>query len=81
MVSAVHLIFCSTIQCTSLECLELAGEVIPEKTTGIEDQTSNFRKVWKTKAVHLLSVFILIYVGVEVTIGGLLIVKLNRVGC
>ncbi len=73
MVSVVQVdrIVCSTIQCTSLDCLKIAGEVVPAKPNGIEEHTSNFRKVLKCKAVHLLSAFVLIYVGVEFTIGGL----------
>ncbi|KAF8155522.1 MFS general substrate transporter [Crassisporium funariophilum] len=50
------------------DCLELAGEVLPEKVAGSDEGT--FRKVMATRAVHLLAFFILIYVGVEVTIGG-----------
>ena len=55
----------------SVECLALAGEVIPESTSGSEENTSNLRNVMRSRAVHLLALFILIYVGVEVTIGGL----------
>ncbi|CAA7269995.1 unnamed protein product [Cyclocybe aegerita] len=50
------------------ECLRQAGEVIPERTA--ESEQGTFKTVMRTKAVHLLAVFILIYVGVEVTIGG-----------
>ncbi|KDR80389.1 hypothetical protein GALMADRAFT_223273 [Galerina marginata CBS 339.88] len=50
------------------ECLEQAGEVIPEKSAASEENT--FRQVMRTRAVHLLAFFILVYVGVEVTIGG-----------
>lgn len=53
------------------ECLLQAGEIIPETTpnSGSED-SGTFKKVITTRAVHLLALFILIYVGVEVTIGG-----------
>ncbi|KAJ3516394.1 hypothetical protein NLJ89_g1148 [Agrocybe chaxingu] len=50
------------------ECLRQAGEIVPERTT--ENEQGTFKTVMRTKAVHLLAVFILIYVGVEVTIGG-----------
>ncbi|KAF8966641.1 MFS general substrate transporter [Flammula alnicola] len=53
---------------TQDDCLEQAGEVIPEKTA--ESQGGTFKQVTRTRAVHLLAIFILIYVGVEVTVGG-----------
>ncbi len=53
-----------------VECLALAGEVIPESTSVTEENTSNLRNVMRSRAVHLLALFTLIYVGVEVTIGG-----------
>lgn len=49
------------------ECLKLAGEVIPDRVAGEE---GTFKDVMNCQAVHLLAFFILIYVGVEVTIGG-----------
>jgi fucose permease len=55
------------------ECLPQAGEleIIPEKdaTSGIE-KSGNSKTVLTNPAVHLLAFFILIYVGVEFTIGG-----------
>ncbi|KAF8191791.1 MFS general substrate transporter [Pholiota molesta] len=53
---------------TQDECFELAGEPIPEKAD--EGEEGSFKQVMQTRAVHLLAFFILIYVGVEVTIGG-----------
>ncbi|KAF9475148.1 MFS general substrate transporter [Pholiota conissans] len=50
------------------ECLALAGEHIPERAE--EGEEGSFKQVMQTRAVHLLAFFILIYVGVEVTIGG-----------
>jgi hypothetical protein len=50
------------------ECLELMGEDVGEKGTS---QDSSFNQVLRIKAVHCLAFFILFYVGVEVTIGGL----------
>ncbi|KAJ3501078.1 hypothetical protein NLJ89_g9503 [Agrocybe chaxingu] len=50
------------------DCLRDAGEVILEK--GSEGEMTAFKQIMTTKAVHLLAFFILIYVGVEVTIGG-----------
>ncbi|PPQ86680.1 LOW QUALITY PROTEIN: hypothetical protein CVT25_006755 [Psilocybe cyanescens] len=57
----------------NLDCLKEAGEHIPEKTAAQEEQdqgNSTFKTVMRTRAVHLLAFFILVYVGVEVTIGG-----------
>lgn len=51
------------------DCLLQAGEIIPDRNSGNED-SGTFKKVITTRAVHLLAIFILIYVGVEVTMGG-----------
>lgn len=50
-----------------LECLTLIGQALPEKSASAE---SNFRQIFRLKNLHLLAVFVLVYVGVEVTIGG-----------
>ena len=50
------------------ECLVSAGEFVSENTE--ERNKPSLQKVFKLKAVHLLAFFVLIYVGVEVTIGG-----------
>ncbi|KAF8155520.1 hypothetical protein B0H34DRAFT_808609 [Crassisporium funariophilum] len=50
------------------ECLELAGEVLQEKEAGAGNGT--FRRVMSDRSVHFLAIFIFIYIGVEVTIGG-----------
>ncbi|KAJ3516403.1 hypothetical protein NLJ89_g1143 [Agrocybe chaxingu] len=50
------------------DCLREAGETIPEGPT--DDGQGAFKKVLSMKVVHLIAIFILIYVGVEVTIGG-----------
>lgn len=52
------------------ECLTEAGEVVPERTSASEEAT--FKQVLRTRAVHFLAFFVFVYVGVEVTIGGLL---------
>jgi len=54
------------------ECLESAGEPVSEITTEITEERSkpSLQKVLKLKAVQLLAFFVLIYVGIEVTIGG-----------
>ena len=49
------------------ECLALIGQAPPAKSASAE---SNFRQIFRLKHLHLLAVFVLVYVGVEVTIGG-----------
>ncbi|KAJ7108526.1 major facilitator superfamily domain-containing protein [Mycena epipterygia] len=49
------------------ECLGLVGEAPGETGTS---EHSNFRQILSLKSVHLLAFFTLVYVGVEVTIGG-----------
>ncbi|TFK21819.1 MFS general substrate transporter [Coprinopsis marcescibilis] len=51
------------------ECFKDAGEYIVPRGTS-DSEHSNFRQVMTNKTVHFLAFFILIYVGVEVTIGG-----------
>ncbi|EIW78485.1 MFS general substrate transporter [Coniophora puteana RWD-64-598 SS2] len=59
------------------ECLAAIGQVRhldepSEKNddSGSETEKSHFRKVMTLKETHLMAVFILVYVGVEVTVGG-----------
>ncbi|KAJ7158305.1 major facilitator superfamily domain-containing protein [Mycena crocata] len=52
---------------TQDECLASVGEDAGEK--GTSEQTT-FSQILKLKTMHLLAFFILVYVGVEVTIGG-----------
>ena len=59
-----------------LDCLLQAGETIAQKVAGEDDH--KFRQIMQTKAVHFLALFILVYVGVEVTIGGRLFKCLMR---
>jgi len=50
------------------ECLIEAGEIIPDKT---DDMPSpGLKQLLRIKAVHLLAVFLILYIGVEVTISG-----------
>lgn len=51
------------------DAMREAGEPIKEVAES-ESEHSDFRQIMSLKAVHFLSLFILIYVGVEVTIGG-----------
>ncbi|KAH0835909.1 MFS general substrate transporter [Lanmaoa asiatica] len=49
------------------ECLAQIGQPAGERN---ESENSHFRQIFALKDVHLLAVFILVYVGVEVTLGG-----------
>ncbi|KAF8992924.1 major facilitator superfamily domain-containing protein [Cyathus striatus] len=49
------------------ECLAEIGQPAGEKGTS---EHSAFRQILSQKAVHLLAFFVLVYVGIEVTIGG-----------
>jgi hypothetical protein len=51
----------------NLECLAQIGQAAEEKEG---DGGSKYKEMFKLKALHLLAFFILVYVGVEVTIGG-----------
>ncbi|KAI4520809.1 MFS general substrate transporter [Schizophyllum commune Loenen D] len=49
------------------ECLLRIGQPVQEKGSSTE---SNFKQIFRLKNMHILAVFSLVYVGVEVTIGG-----------
>ncbi|KAG9221698.1 hypothetical protein CCMSSC00406_0005611 [Pleurotus cornucopiae] len=49
------------------ECLIAMGQPVGEKDSG---EHSKFRQILTQRTVHFLAFFILVYVGVEVTIGG-----------
>jgi fucose permease len=49
------------------ECLAQIGQLPEEKESA---DGNKYKKMFKLKALHLLALFILVYVGVEVTIGG-----------
>jgi fucose permease len=49
------------------ECLAQIGQAVEEKEMTGE---SKYKEMFRLKALHLLAFFILVYVGVEVTIGG-----------
>ena len=58
-------------------CLRRAGEILPDTTaSGVNIYESNeFNQIMKNRTVHLLSLFLMIYIGVEVTIGGIMFVN------
>ncbi|KAJ7194833.1 MFS general substrate transporter [Mycena pura] len=53
------------------DCLAQIGQTVGEKDRAPGDEgQSHFRQILSTKAVHLLALFLFVYVGTEVTIGG-----------
>ena len=52
---------------SGLECLAEIGQLVEERESV---RGSKYKEMFKLKALHLLALFILVYVGVEVTIGG-----------
>ena len=59
-----------------VECLAQIGQEPGEKGTS---EHSQFRQIMSLKTVHLLAVFILVYVGVEVTVGGWIVTFIQTV--
>ena len=51
-------------------CLQRAGEILPDKTSIEENNDDKFGQLMRNKTVHLLAFFLMVYIGVEVTIGG-----------
>jgi fucose permease len=52
-----------------IECLAQIGQIAGEPEASSSNE-SKMRQMFRLKAVHLLALFILVYVGVEVTIAG-----------
>lgn len=59
------------------ECLAQIGQPRGEQLES-ESENSPFRQIFALKDVHLLAVFILVYVGVEVTLGGMFRMVVSR---
>ena len=55
-------------------CLRQAGEILPDKTAIEENSDDKFSQLMRSKAVHLLALFVMVYIGVEVTVGGIIFV-------
>ena len=51
-------------------CLRQAGEILPDKIPGEEIHENKFSQIMKNKTVHLFVVFLMVYTGIEITIGG-----------
>ena len=52
-------------------CLRRAGEILPDNTAIEENSDEKFSQLMRNKTVHLLALFVMVYIGVEVTIGGI----------
>jgi hypothetical protein len=54
-------------------CLRRAGEILPDKNS-IEDINDNqkFSQLMRNKTVHLLALFLAVFIGIEVTMGGMI---------
>jgi len=61
---------------TQDECLAQIGQAVEEKELVGE---SKYKEMFRLKALHLLALFILVYVGVEVTIGGWIVTYVIQV--
>ncbi|KAI0918691.1 hypothetical protein AcV5_002612 [Taiwanofungus camphoratus] len=53
---------------TQDECLAKIGQPPPERTAAQNE--NKYKQIFRLRALHFLAVFIFVYVGVEVTIGG-----------
>ncbi|KAJ7189055.1 major facilitator superfamily domain-containing protein [Mycena filopes] len=54
------------------ECLSQIGQQATAESSNVQgdEERSHFRQIISLKAVHILALFLFVYVGVEVTIGG-----------
>ena len=53
-------------------CLRRAGEIHDAKSSSGEvNDNGEFGQIIRNRTVHLLAIFLMIYIGVEVTIGGI----------
>jgi fucose permease len=59
---------CNSLSCLS-ECLAEIGQARTENATANHEE-NKYRQIFRLREVHFLAFFILLYVGVEVTIGG-----------
>ena len=54
-------------------CLRRAGEILPDKKIPSDEiHEDKFSQLMKNKTVHLLAIFLMVYIGIEVTIGGII---------
>jgi len=60
-------------------CLRRAGEILPDWDASEELNDNKFGQLMRNKAVHLMGLFLLVYIGVKVTIGGWIVTFLMLV--
>ena len=53
------------------------GEIFPDKTAIDDINDDTFGQLTRNKTVHLLAFFLMVHIGVEVTIGGMISHQLN----
>ena len=53
-------------------CLLRAGEIFPDKIATDENNDDKFGQLMRNKTVHLLAIFLMVYIEVEVTIEGMI---------
>jgi fucose permease len=53
-------------------CLRRAGETHPDTIPSEEIHENKLSQLMKNKTVHLLAVFLVVYTGIEATIGGII---------
>ena len=53
-------------------CLRQAGETLSERVASEEPHDDKFGQLMRNKAVHLLALFLVMYIGIEVTTGGII---------
>jgi fucose permease len=53
-------------------CLRQAGEMLSDRVASEELHDNKFGQLMRNKTVHLLALFLVVYIGVEVTIGGII---------
>ena len=54
----------------STACLAESGQAPLHDTAAAQSGDNKYKQMFKLRALHLLATFVLIYVGVEVTLGG-----------
>jgi fucose permease len=54
-------------------CLRRAGEILSDRVASEELHDDKFSQLMRNKTVHLLALFLVVYIGVEVTIGGIIL--------
>ena len=59
-------------------CLRRAGEIHPDKNAIEENNENKFGQLMRNKTLHPLVLFLVVYIGVEGTIGGIVFRQLEE---